>query len=417
MMNLRKHLLSVEGSVLEYVDQYLDLILEYPAQPEGTYTENHHFLPRCLFHHFKDEPWNIVALRGRDHLWAHYLLARAFPLNVPLANAYLMMICRDKVDPERTTTGRGLGQDPIEVPTEELLEQYEESRKLFVEHMRMQRTVRVKATGECIQIHKDEVDENIHESVFKGGTTYKDEETGEFKWLKVDHPDVTSGRVRSVNKGFMTVRLLSTGATVRISSEEYALHPELYVHYQKGRVKGIANFGKAPILDEHGTYRWVPKDETYKEYIRTGHWRPYNKGQLTVRDARGNSFNVASNDPRLETGEVVPTSKGMVSVVDKDGMPMQVPVDDPRYVSGELKSVNTGRVRAVTSDGRKCRVYPNDPRFGTGELKREELKSNSGMKKINVYDTEGKLYKVYPNDARLVQGQLIRKNMKSHTTV
>ena len=407
-INFRARLLDFEGAVPEHVDRYLELVLDYPVV-EG-YTESHHILPRGIFPTFAKDPQNLVDLRGRDHLLAHYWLACALPGNPSVANAYLLMTGRDS-----SLLRKQGARQHLPVPVESLQRQYEVARVAWSEHMKTRLTVRVKATGDCIQIPRDQFDPEVHEYLSTGATTWKDPVTGNYRYLPVDHPDILSGKVTHINTGMTRARDLLTGEIVHITSDEFAANPTRYEGTNKGMApENPPNAGRTAILDETGTFRWIPKDTPHlSENIQSGFWVYPFSGKLTVKFASGGpSFCVDVDDPRLETGEIVPQSKGMATVVPQGGgEAFQVPQDDPRIASGELVAHNTGRLRAVDAAGDEHRIYPGDPRLETGELKLKVLKK--GQSKLSVYDANGKRWRVYPGDPRLDSGELSLKTVRA----
>ena len=57
----------------------------------GTYFEEHHILPRCLYPEYqnlKKFPWNGVLLTAREHFLCHWLLAKTYPDNFNLQCAW-----------------------------------------------------------------------------------------------------------------------------------------------------------------------------------------------------------------------------------------------------------------------------------------------------------------------------------------
>ena len=92
------------------------------------------------------------------------------------------------------------------------------------------------------------------------------------------------------------------------------------------------------------------------------------KGQVTVRDKDGNTFNVSVNDLRYLSGELVHNAKGTVIVRDKDGNTFSVSVNDPRFLSGELIHVTKGTATVRDKAGNMLQVSVKDPRYLSGEL-------------------------------------------------
>ena len=309
-----------------------------------------------------------------------------------------------------------LGREMLAVPDEALLGQYAVSRALWSEHMRGRLTARDLTTGGYVQIPRDQFDPSIHTFSTVGLTTVKDPDTGEFKTLPVDHPDVVSGHFPHMNVGMVTAIDSVKGSNVHITSAEYQAHPERYTTAGTGRTDLKPNLTRTSILDATGTFRWVEQDHPdLQANLASGLWRPPFKGKLTVIEvATGRRSSVPADDPRIATGELVPQSKGMATVVDRTGKVFQVPKDDPRIATGELVAQNTGRLRSiVVATGERCRAYPSDPRFATGEIKLQDLKRDT-LKLLSVYDQDGTRRRVREGDPRLLSGEFTLKLRTNH---
>lgn len=66
-----------------YIKFIEDCSLKNKQEPP-TYTERHHICPKAKdlfpeYTSFKEHPWNICVLSGRQHLIAHYILTKAYP--------------------------------------------------------------------------------------------------------------------------------------------------------------------------------------------------------------------------------------------------------------------------------------------------------------------------------------------------
>lgn len=70
---------------------------------------------------------------------------------------------------------------------------------------------------------------------------------------------------------------------------------------------------------------------------------PNNLGKVNVRDAFGNTCQIAQGDPRLLTGELIPCRTGFVNARNPDTNEIeQMPVTDERYTSGVWKHMSAG---------------------------------------------------------------------------
>jgi len=122
---------------------------------------------------------------------------------------------------------------------------------------------------------------------------------------------------------------------------------------------------------------------------------------VTVKDKKGNTFNVFTDDPRYLSGELLFINSGKVAVKDKDGNSFQVDKYDPRYLSGELISTSTGLATVKDKDGNIIKVAIDDPRYLSGEL--ISIAKNT----ITVKDKEGNMLKVAIDDPRYLSGELV----------
>jgi hypothetical protein len=61
---IKKH--NVINSI-EYLNRYINFIIDYQLNESDIYTEKHHILPRSTFPEYEKESWNIVELSYEDH--------------------------------------------------------------------------------------------------------------------------------------------------------------------------------------------------------------------------------------------------------------------------------------------------------------------------------------------------------------
>lgn len=73
--------------------RYNTLINHYKNTIVEGYVERHHIIPKCM--EGTDDISNLVALPPRAHFIAHYLLYRAYPDNIKLAQAFGMMLANN----------------------------------------------------------------------------------------------------------------------------------------------------------------------------------------------------------------------------------------------------------------------------------------------------------------------------------
>ena len=124
--------------------------------------------------------------------------------------------------------------------------------------------------------------------------------------------------------------------------------------------------GTATVKDIRGNVYQVPIND---ERILSGELVGVTKGYVTAKDSQGNLYFIPIDDERYLSGELVHNQKGFVKVFDKNNNKFSVPIDDERYLSGELKALNIGKVLVKDKDN-KCYMVPiNDSRIQDGELK------------------------------------------------
>ena len=79
--------------------------------PDGVYTENHHIVAISFLKNKLDKSlWdkdNVIKLTAREHYIAHLMLKHAFPENVSMLKAYLMMVEVKTSDQDRYLIKRG----------------------------------------------------------------------------------------------------------------------------------------------------------------------------------------------------------------------------------------------------------------------------------------------------------------------
>jgi hypothetical protein len=61
----------------EYLDKYINLLINYELKDCAEYTEKHHILPRSTFPEFEFEDWNIIELKYEDHKLSHLWIFKA----------------------------------------------------------------------------------------------------------------------------------------------------------------------------------------------------------------------------------------------------------------------------------------------------------------------------------------------------
>jgi len=88
---------------LDDLDSYINFIssVEISQYTDGEfYTEMHHVLPRCLFPDYEHNMYNLSRLLYKDHIEAHKLLAKAYPINQFVRPLNFMLGQISKNDPE-----------------------------------------------------------------------------------------------------------------------------------------------------------------------------------------------------------------------------------------------------------------------------------------------------------------------------
>jgi len=61
----------------EYLDKYINFLINYKLDDNIDYTEKHHILPKCFFPEYKDDEWNIIELSYEDHKVVHLWIFKA----------------------------------------------------------------------------------------------------------------------------------------------------------------------------------------------------------------------------------------------------------------------------------------------------------------------------------------------------
>lgn len=149
-------------------------------------------------------------------------------------------------------------------------------------------------------------------------------------------------------EAFPTIRRVAEGLTVdEAKAEEKRLIKEI----------GRSDLGRGPLTNMtdggDGYVGW--SDEARKKLSEK------KRGKIAVRDALGNMFHVAKDDPGWMSGKLVGINAGkktatgsmtgLVQAKTLDGVAVRVHKDDPRWVSGELVGINAGkRVSSETKE-------------------------------------------------------------------
>lgn len=61
----------------EYLDRYINTLINYKLKENVEYSESHHILPRSTFPEYENEEWNIIELDYEDHKLAHLWIFKA----------------------------------------------------------------------------------------------------------------------------------------------------------------------------------------------------------------------------------------------------------------------------------------------------------------------------------------------------
>jgi hypothetical protein len=87
-----------------YLNRYNNIIQHFQNTIVEGYYEKHHIIPKCLGG--TDEKTNLVLLPTRVHFIAHALLHKAYPNEPKLAQAFGMMVARNKYHNGRKYSSR-----------------------------------------------------------------------------------------------------------------------------------------------------------------------------------------------------------------------------------------------------------------------------------------------------------------------
>ena len=136
-----------------YWNKYVKFITENSIKDKtDEYTEKHHIFPRALFPEIENDKTNLVRLKAKDHLKAHYYLYKAFNGNRDMATALNLMINRVWKD--------NLKSCLVEEVFEGLCIEYENFRKNLAKHiseMNTGKTLSEEAKKKLSEKNKDTV--------------------------------------------------------------------------------------------------------------------------------------------------------------------------------------------------------------------------------------------------------------------
>lgn len=139
-------------------------------------------------------------------------------------------------------------------------------------------------------------------SANKGKCVVADQNGNTFM-LDKDSPLISSGQVKSINKGTIGVIVVGTEKSKRVSIEEFHNNRHQYMTLTEGKSKKVDKL----------------------------------RGKITAKDSTGKTVKIDITDERLKSGELHALSKGRVNVVDENGKSISVSVEDPDYISGKFK--------------------------------------------------------------------------------
>lgn len=328
-------LLFLTGGYMNYRRIY-DLIIESARNQKRSkkthILENHHIIPRCL--KGTDDETNLVLLTPKEHYVCHRLLAKLYPHNNGLYNAWFLMSMRDGI--------------PFVITAKEYQFIRYNAQQLFKEVNKGKALVKDN-DGNLFKVDVDDPDLVSGKLVghTKGKSVVKDN-TGKYFQVDSDDPRIQTGELVGGNIRKMSARN-KYGEYEQINVNDYRLKSGELVAQNKGRVLA---------KDSCGKYRQVSVDDSR---LKTGELRTALKGNIVAKDLNGNTFIVDKHDPRVLSGELVHHTTGTASVKDINGNRFRVPVDDVRIKSGELVGL---KAKPVIVNGIK---YPS-LRFAANQL-------------------------------------------------
>lgn len=123
--------------------------------------------------------------------------------------------------------------------------------------------------------------------------------------------------------------------------------------------------GTATVKDIKGNVYQVPVSD---ERILTGELVGITKGFVTAKNKDGKTCHVSINDERYKSGELIPVMKGACNVVDKNGRVFRIDMNDESYINGDVIPFNRGKILVKDKNQKCCTVFKNDERFKNGEL-------------------------------------------------
>jgi len=62
---------------IEYLNLYVNTLINYNLDNDCNYSEKHHILPRCTFPEYENEKWNIIEIDYETHKLSHLYLFKA----------------------------------------------------------------------------------------------------------------------------------------------------------------------------------------------------------------------------------------------------------------------------------------------------------------------------------------------------
>lgn len=191
-----------------YWNKYVNFLTENSIKGKtDEYTERHHIFPRALFPEIENDKTNIIRLRARDHLKAHYFLYKAFDGNRDMATALNLMINRVWKD--------NLEDCLIEEVFEGLCDEYEKFRKQLAKHISKMNTGKKRNPEEVERIR--EMHKNMVVVKDKDGNIFRvscnDEryKSGELVFYRVGYKHTEETKQRMSENGIKGLHMYNNG--------------------------------------------------------------------------------------------------------------------------------------------------------------------------------------------------------------
>lgn len=183
MINILEQIIKIykeQYDITSDIINYFNYCLEHKTNKTKYKTEMHHILPKSIFPQYMNfdlYPWNKVNLTYSDHIYAHYLIAKAMPSHYQLFRACFLMCNR------QPTFKNG----KFHIDREIYQNIYEEYIKILSNKNKGRVTVKTENGYERINLEEFRNNKNKYETFTDGKICVLNKLTNKKEWIDVQN--------------------------------------------------------------------------------------------------------------------------------------------------------------------------------------------------------------------------------------